>query len=286
MPQGFLFLINLRLMINNLINTGIDRFYAKASEDKRLTFGLGPLELERNKELISRYLPANNSIVIDVGGGPGVYAEWLAEMGHNVHLIDPVSKHIQQAQKRSAKLKKPFKALLGEARKLDFDDNFADVAILHGPLYHLQQRDDRIKALKEAYRVLKPNGAMLGFAINHTISTITGLLNGMIHDPQFMDMCQNELKTGLHNPPGNWPGILPEAFFHTPQELMDEVLEPGFSNLKLFAVEGMIWLDSKYFESRSNPEKKDAMMALLKSTEEDRQLMPFSPHLMVSARKV
>ena len=273
-------------MKNNLISIGIDRFYANASEDKRLTFGLGPLEFERNKELISRYLPANNSIVIDVGGGPGVYAEWLAEMGHNVHLIDPVNKHILQAQKRSAKLKKPFKALFGEARKLDFNGNFADVIILHGPLYHLQQRDERIKALKEAYRVLKPNGVILGFAINHTISTITGLLNGMIHDPEFMGMCQSELKTGLHNPPGNWPGILPEAFFHTPQELLDEVAGAGFNELKLLAVEGMIWLDSKYFESRSNPEKKGAMMGLLRATEDDPKLFPFSPHLMVSARKV
>jgi ubiquinone/menaquinone biosynthesis C-methylase UbiE len=270
---------------NSLISTEIDEFYTGAAEDKRLTFGLGPLEFERNKELIGRYLPAKNAVVIDVGGGPGVYAEWLAGMGHDVHLIDPVSKHIQQALKRSAKLKKPFKALLGEARKLDFNDNLADLVILHGPLYHLQRRDDRIKALKEAYRVLKPNGAMLGFAINHTISTITGLLNGMIHDPQFMDMCQSELKTGVHNPPGNWPGILPEAFFHTPQQLSDEVLEVGFSDLKLLAVEGMIWLDSKYFESRSNPEKKDAMMGLLRSTEEYPQLLPFSPHLMVSGRK-
>jgi ubiquinone/menaquinone biosynthesis C-methylase UbiE len=271
---------------NNLVSKEIDVFYSGAAEDKRLTFGLGPLEFERNKELISRYLPAKNSVVIDVGGGPGVYAEWLAGMGHTVHLIDPVSKHIQQAQKRSAKLKKPFKSALGEARKLDFNDNFADVVILHGPLYHLQKRDDRIKALKEADRVLKPNGVILGFAINHTISTITGLLNGMIHDPQFMAMCQSELKTGMHNPPGNWPGILPEAFFHTPQQLLDEVLEAGFSDLRLIAVEGMVWLDSKYFESRSNPEKKEAMMGLLRETEDDQKLLPFSPHLMVSARKV
>jgi len=206
-------------------------------------------------------------------------------MGHSVSLVDPVNKHIQQAQKRSGKLKKPFKASLGEARKLDFNDNFADVVILHGPLYHLQKRDDRIKALIEAHRVLKPNGVLLGFAINHTISTITGLLNGMIHDSQFIAMCQSELKTGIHNPPGNWPGILPEAFFHTPQQLMDEVLESGFSDRKLLAVEGMIWLDSKYFESRSNPEKKEAMMGLLRTTEENSQLFPFSPHLMISGRK-
>jgi ubiquinone/menaquinone biosynthesis C-methylase UbiE len=149
----------------------------------------------------------------------------------------------------------------------------------------LQSRADRIKALQEAYRILKPNGILLGFAINHTISTITGLLNGMIHNAQFYAMCRGELNTGIHNPPANWPGILPKAFFHKSQELIDEVLEAGFNNLKLFAVEGMVWLDSKYFESRSDPQKKETMMALLRTTEESRELLSLSPHLMVCGRK-
>ena len=272
-------------MANNLISAEIDLFYAGASEDKRLSFGLGPLEFERNKELISRFLPAKNAVIIDVGGGPGVYAEWLAGMGHNVHLIDPVNKHIQQAQKRASKLKKKFQAQVGEARSLNFADNFADAVILHGPLYHLQFRDDRIKALKEAHRVLKPNGVLLGFAINHTVSTLTGLLNGMIHDAQFYAMCEGELKTGIHNPPASWPGILPEAFFHKHAELREEVQEAGFNDLKLFAVEGMVWLDSKYFESRSDPKKKEAMMNLLKSTEENPDLLSLSPHMMICGRK-
>jgi ubiquinone/menaquinone biosynthesis C-methylase UbiE len=271
--------------VNNLISNEIDAFYAGAAEDKRLTYGLGPLEWERNQELIARHLPARGAVILDVGGGPGVYAEWLAGLGHTVHLIDPVQKHIQQAQKRAAKLKKPFNATLGEARQLDFADGSADVVILHGPLYHLQNRPDRLNALQEAYRVLKPKGVVLGFAINHTVSTLTGLLNGMIHDPQFYAMCQTELQTGIHNPPASWPGILPEAFFHKPDELLAEVSEAGFSRLELFAVEGMIWLDSKYFESRSTPEKKAAMMHLLKTNEQNRELLAFSPHMMICGWK-
>ena len=268
-----------------LVSNEIEQFYTAAAEEKRLTYGLGPLEFERNKELIARFLPAAASFIIDVGGGPGVYAEWFAGMGHSVHLIDPVSKHIQQAKKRAAKLKKPFNAILGEARSLDFKDGTADVVIEHGPLYHLQQRPDRILALKEAYRVLKPGGIMLGFAINHSVSTITGLLNAMIHDDQFYSMCVDELATGLHNPPAAWPGILPQAFFHKPGELLAEVAEAGFTGLELFAVEGMIWLDSKYFESRSNPDKKEKMMNLLRATEQSSELLCFSPHIMICGKK-
>ena len=269
----------------NFISKDIDVFYSNTSEEKRLTLGLGPLEFERNKALISRYLTKKKLAIIDVGGGPGIYSEWLTELGHKVQLIDPVAKHIQQAKKRAAKLKNPFNALRGEARQLPFPDKYADVVILHGPLYHLQQRNDRLKAIKEAHRVVKDGGVMLGFAINYTVSAITGLLNGLIYNEQFYKMCEQELTSGVHNPPGNLAGALPEAFYHRPQELKEEVLEGGFTNTRLFAVEGMIWLDGKYFESRSDPQKKEAMMCLAALTEEDSNLLALSPHMMISAIK-
>ncbi|MFI5161725.1 MAG: class I SAM-dependent methyltransferase [Sphingobacteriales bacterium] len=267
-----------------LIPANIDDFYSATSEEGRLQLGLGPLEFERNKDLISRYLP-KKGIIIDVGGGPGVYSEWLAGMGHDVHLIDPVEKHIKQANKRSAKTKKPFKSILGEAQKLDFPDNFADIVILHGPLYHLQLKEERIKAIAEAKRVLKPNGVVLGFAINHSASSIAALLNGFIHASGIYKMCIDELTTGKHNPPANMPGILPEAYFHRPQQLRDEFEEAGLTFLNIYAVEGMIWMDKNYFESRGDDKKKAALMELLKATENDEALLALSPHMMIAAKK-
>ena len=268
-----------------LISKKLETFYTEAAEDERLGYGLGPLEFERNQELISRFLPKKGGIVLDVGGGPGVYAEWLANLGYTVYLVDPVEKHIRQAKKRASKLKKTFKAILGVAAKLDFEDNSADVVILHGPLYHLQEYSDRILALHQALRVLKPGGVMLGFAINHSVSTLTGLLNGMIHDEQFYQMCLEELSTGVHNPPAAWPGILTEAFYHKPGKLADEVIAAGFTGVELFAVEGVIWLDSKYFQTRSDAAKKQAMMNLLRQTEQSDALLALSPHLMACGLK-
>jgi ubiquinone/menaquinone biosynthesis C-methylase UbiE len=269
----------------SLIDPELETFYNTAAEEKRLTYGLGPLELERNQELIGRYLPAKGGVVLDIGGGPGVYSEWLANLGYEVTLIDPVLKLVQQAQRRSAKLKRPFKAIAGEARKLEFAADSADLVILHGPLYHLQERSARIQALSEAYRVLKKGGMVLGFAINHAVSVLTGLLNGMIHDDKFYSMCLEELQSGKHDPPATWPGVLPKAFFHRPDELRDELNEAGFAAEGVFAVEGMIWLDGQYFTSRSEPAKKESMMRLLRQTEQIRELLSFSPHLMIAGRK-
>ncbi len=268
-----------------LISNDIDAFYAATSEEGRLQLGLGPLEFERNKELISRHLP-KKAIVLDIGGGPGIYAEWLAGLGHDVHLVDPVEKHIKQANKRSKQAKRPFKAQLGEAQRLEFTDGFAHVAILHGPLYHLQQQEQRINAISEAKRVLKPGGIVLGFAINHSASTIAALLNGFIHAPEIFEMCKAELTTGIHSPPKNMPGVLPSAYFHRPDELKDEFEAAGLTYLDTYAVEGLVWVDKNYFESRSDPAKKARMLELMRITENDGALLSLSPHMMIAGRKL
>ena len=269
---------------SKLIDSGIEDFYAQTSEENRLELGLGPLEFERNKELIQRFLP-KKGVIIDVGGGPGIYSEWLAGLGYEVYLVDPVENHIKQANKRSAKAKKSFKSILGESRKLELPDNYADVVILHGPLYHLQLKEDRVKSITEAGRVLKPNGIVLGFAINHSASSVAGLLNGFIHNPVLYEMCREELTTGLHNAPKGFPGILPSAYYHRPQQLRDELEEAGLTYVDTFAVEGMIWMDKNYFETRGDAKKKDAMMVLLKTTENDQTLLSLSPHMMIAGRK-
>jgi len=41
-------------------------------------------------------------VVVDVGGAAGVYAFPLAKQGYEVHLIDPVELHLEQARSRAA----------------------------------------------------------------------------------------------------------------------------------------------------------------------------------------
>lgn len=263
-----------------LIEPEINNFYSSTSEKDRLKYGLGPLELERNQELISRYLPEKGGVILDIGGGPGIYASWLAQQGFEVHLVDPVEKHIDQARQQASKLKNPFQAYLGEARRLDFPDQMADLIIFHGPLYHLQEREERIKALREAKRVLKPGGIILAFSINYTASTLVGLIQGVITQPEFHEMCLRELQSGQHEAPENMPGVLPHAFYHKPEELKEELEEAGFEHQKTLPVEGMIWLDKNYFSSRSEANKKEVMIELLRATERDAGLLVVSPHLM------
>ncbi|WP_299902087.1 class I SAM-dependent methyltransferase [uncultured Aquimarina sp.] len=268
-----------------LISRNIEIFYTNASEETRLDKGMGVFEFERIKSLIEKYIPTASSRIVDVGGGTGKYSEWLSKKGHQVHLVEPVSKHIQIAQNRSKKLKNKFSVQLGEARKLEFPNNYADLIILHGPLYHLQKKEDRELAICEAKRVLKNDGIILGFAINYTASTLVGLLNGMIHKNSFFEMCKEELTTGIHNPPDDFPWLLAEAYYHKPEQLIDEFINQDLTHLNTYAVEGMAWLDKDYFANMVNDKKQKTLLELIKVTENDNYLLPFSPHMMIAVKK-
>jgi SAM-dependent methyltransferase len=268
-----------------LISKELESFYNKASEETRLDKGMGIFEFERIKELIEQHISKPNSTIIDVGGGTGKYSEWLAKNNHTVHLIEPVLKHIKLAEKRSNKLKKPFSVTIGEAKKLPIKDNSADLVILHGPLYHLQKKEDRVAAIIEAKRVVKKGGIILGFAINATASTVVGLMNGMIHASSFFNMCREELTTGIHDAPKDFPFLLADAFYHKPEGLKSEFIEQNLNFINLFAVEGMIWLDNEYFANMLDKKKSKTLKALQNLTQNDEYLLPFSPHMMIAVKK-
>ena len=65
--------------MNGFGNTDINSHYEQWDEKSRLFNGTGVLEYVRSQELIERYLPPSPATILDVGGGPGVYAYWLAE---------------------------------------------------------------------------------------------------------------------------------------------------------------------------------------------------------------
>lgn len=268
-----------------LISKELNDFYNKASEETRLEKGMGIFEFERIKNLIQQHISKPNSTIVDVGGGTGKYSEWLAKKNHTVHLIEPVLKHIKLAEKRAKKLKNSFSVSIGEAKKLPFKDNSADLVILHGPLYHLQKREDRVTAIREAKRVLKKGGIILGFAINATASTVVGLMNGMIHANSFFEMCKKELSSGIHNAPKDFPFLLADAFYHKPEDLKTEFLEQNLNFLNIFAVEGMIWLDNEYFANMLDKKKSKTLKALQNFTQNDEYLLPFSPHIMIAVQK-
>jgi SAM-dependent methyltransferase len=93
------------------------------------------LEFVRTREIILRHLPQRQLRILDVGGGTGVHARWLAEAGHEVVVVDIVPRHVEAANELGA-LGLSVTAQLGDARRLAHTDGSFDVVLLLGPLYH------------------------------------------------------------------------------------------------------------------------------------------------------
>lgn len=257
----------------------IAHYYGRGEEQGRLS---GPFRLEfvRTKELLSRHLPEPPAVVLDVGGGPGAYATWLAARGYEVHLLDPIELHVRQAREAGVA-----SAEIGDARALPQADASADAVLLLGPLYHLQERADRLRALEEARRVLRPGGLLAAAAITRFASTFDGLRRDLLLDPAFEQGVERSLREGRHENPGREPERFTTAYFHLPGELEQEVRDAGLELIGVLAIEGVgefaqdigAWLD--------DPVRRGVLLRAIARVEAEPTLIGASPHVLALARR-
>ena len=262
--------------------------YEMVDEANRLERTDRQIEKVRTQELLYRFLPPPPAVIIDVGGGAGVYAFWLAERGYQVHLIDGVPLHIEQAREAQNQLfDHPLASIeLGDARQLAFEDNSSDGVLLFGPLYHLTRRSERIQALREAYRVLRPGGLVMAAGITRFASTIAAMLEGLVDDETFTPIYEQDLRDGQHRNPTEDPNYFTTAYFHYPQELIDEVLETGFRFEALLAIEGPARITKDFAEHWQRPEIQERILRIVRRVEAEPTLWGVSAHIMAVGTKV
>jgi ubiquinone/menaquinone biosynthesis C-methylase UbiE len=267
--------------------TEILRYYSEADEAFRLCTGWFQLEQARTRELILRHIPPAPAKVLDVGGGAGAYGCWLASRGYEVHLIDPVPRHIEQA--RAASEKQPqhplASAVVGDARQLEHASQSADAVLLLGPMYHLTERKDRLAALRESHRVLRSGGRLWAAAISRFASFLDSLSGGFFGQPEFAPILERDLSDGQHRNPTDNLTYFTDAFLHLPEEFAAEVSEGGFESIELFAIEGPGWLARDFDRLWDSPEHRERLLGLLRKVEREPTLIGASSHILALGRK-
>jgi len=270
----------------------IQEYYKSGGEATRLQKGIGRIEWSRTQILLRRYLPHPPAVIYDIGGGTGVYSHWLAGQGYTVHLIDLTYENLQLARGMSASLEdqKLGSLLAADGRALPLARNSADVVLVMGPLYHLHERVERLRALEEARRGLKPGGRLFASAITRYGNLLWGLWvygpeNDFFSQPPFRRMVDRELADGQHLRPEEFPGFFTRAFFHRPEELLAEVQQAGFRDAQILAVEGPGWLIPALDEVWADPHKQAGVLEMLEKIESVPELMGVSPHFLVVGSK-
>lgn len=180
--------------------TELEKYYTKFNEEHRLTTRHGKVEFFTSMHFIHKYLDIltakppvsctkspvscskaplsletsalnsqKSAKILDLGAGTGRYAISLAKEGFDVSAVELVKKNLDVMNSKHERIK----IWPGNALDLHFlEDETFDITIMFGPLYHLQTKEEKLKALSEARRVTKKNGIIFAAYIMNEYSIL------------------------------------------------------------------------------------------------------------------
>ncbi len=133
---------------NNPKCTITDRMWS----ERTIMQELKAAEIETAPRVIFLKYLKKNSKILDAGCGLGKWVIYLNQRGYKIIGIDNNEKLISKLRKYNNSLQVEICDIL----KINYPDNYFDAYISMGVVEHFEKGP--LSALKEAYRVLKPNG--------------------------------------------------------------------------------------------------------------------------------
>lgn len=231
------------------------------------------------------YLPPPPARILDCGGGPGRYSLELAQRGYRITLFDLSPECLRLAASKAQEAGVTLEAIeQGTATDLSrFPDNTFDAVLLMGPLYHLLVETDRLQALSEARRVLKPGGPLLATFISRYAALRYAAANEPAYLVAHMDEAETMLTRGILPPRG---GSETEfvAYFAHPTEVGPLCERAGLQVQNILGVEGLV----SQIETGVNALEGaawEAWMDLNYRVAGDPSIHGCTEHLLVVARK-
>jgi SAM-dependent methyltransferase len=254
----------------------VDYYTTNYREDERLDRRpQSRLERTRTLELLGSLLPPPPAAVLDIGGGTGAYARALTASGYQVRLVDLVPAHVEQVRAGNP----PIEAEVGDARDLRFASASHDAALLLGPLYHLHDRTDRVRALREAARVTRPGGLVAAAVISRFAGPLDLGATGRCDD-RVLAEARNLLADGRNDPSLGFT----HAYFHRPEELLSECTAAGLTDITLHGLEGPLWTAAEAAAPGPNADTVyAAALALARLYGTEPSLLAASSHILATA---
>lgn len=261
-------------------------YYSKFDEWGRLD--REPLEFLINWHYIQQYLPQQGH-VFDNGAGPGKYAMEIAKQGYQVTLSDLTPRLVEVAKEKASELglTEQFNGfhVLNAANLEGIPDEAFDASLMLGPLYHLQEEAQRIRAVKELCRVTKQEGIIFAAFQTRMKMTITSLQYPQHWKPNDnMDAIHEFRNTGNfnHADAGRFTG----AYYFNINDIKPFMEKHGFETIDLIgssSIGGLINNEQRqYWEEKG---ESQMMLNLLIELAKDPSILGISSHLLYIGRR-
>jgi len=264
-------------------------YYSRFDEWGRLD--REPVEYRINSRFIQRYLPPCGHI-LDNGAGPGKYAMDLAAKGYRVALADLTPTCVETAKSKACdmQLYDKFSGFhVADARNLHpFGDEEFHASLMLGPMYHLQKEEDRVRAVRELYRVTKKGGYVFVAFMSRIRHLITSLLHPQDWQPHNdVDRIEAFMETGIfnHRNQGRFTG----AYFFPVADINPFMEANGFESIKLIAsgsiVSSMQEEQWEYWRQQGEDAYR-RMFDMVCDAAEDPSILGASPHLLYIGKRL
>jgi SAM-dependent methyltransferase len=172
--------------------------------------------------------------------------------------------------------------VVGDARELDLGDATVDAVLLLGPIYHLRRRDDRIQALREAGRIVRPCGPVFVAAISRWATRLDGVLRLRLYTslPAMLEVPSAHQAHRMATPlfSGSFT-----AYTHRPSQLRSELRSAGLRVLDLVSIEGPAFLLHDLDDRLADELDRAVVLDTARRVERLPELPGIGPHLLATA---
>jgi SAM-dependent methyltransferase len=252
-------------------------------EWQRLERPEGVVELAVTTHFLAAHLPPRGR-VLDLGGGPGRYSQWLVERGYETVLSDlsPALLDIARARLSTAGVE----IVEADARDLSrWGDASFDAVLSLGPMYHLPLPADRERAARELARVMKVGGvAFVAWMPRYAFLRRT-LANAAEQHRLTREFVRPLLDSGSFTGPA--PGRFTHGYGARPQEIEPFMRAHGFQMRELIACEGIASGIEHTFAplAEQDPARFAVALQMIIETAADPVILGFASHLLYIGEK-
>ncbi|QSX06747.1 class I SAM-dependent methyltransferase [Sedimentibacter sp. zth1] len=270
-------------MKDTIVN--VKKYYDENTEYEWDRIDRHPFEFIFTTYMMDKYIKPGDTI-LDIGGGPGRYSMYYSQKGCDVTLVDLSDGNIQFAKEKAKEKKVSINAFSKNCLELDkLNLKEFDHVFLMGPLYHLVEEEDRIKAVKIALNHLKSSGNLycsfiLDFAsIIYDLKNGPGLLSKHLEDQDSKSIIDSIVNRTIYDGPS-----FTSSCFYNQKQIEPFMKQFGLKKLHLFGQEGIMSPNENQVLTYPK-EEFDLWIETAKKFLELPELLAYSEHAMFIGKK-